>query len=125
MREIKFRAWDIEGSKMYYDAQDTYDYMHGKPESIPAIYFGELLENDQWEVMQYTGLHDKNGKEIYEGDIAKFHRPGYGDSPKYTVGFVQGSFCFDSKTEIEYMHEMRLDYCEIIGNIYENPDLIK
>lgn len=60
MREIKFRAWDAIGKKMWYDV-----------ESHKVQNFKVNKEKEQWFIMQYTGLKDKNGKEIYEGDILK------------------------------------------------------
>lgn len=68
MREIKFRAWD--GKRMYYDPNDFYLRMDG---SCFDVFEGEMDEPicGQPILMQYTGLKDKNGKEIYEGDIVK------------------------------------------------------
>lgn len=68
---FKFRVWNKEEKKMYYDAQNTYDYMTGEP-IIFAESFGCLLNNnEEWEVEQCTGLKDKNGNLIYESDYVK------------------------------------------------------
>lgn len=74
------------------------------------------------EVMQFTGLHDKNGKEIYKGDIVKIDKLG-----KYRVDYLDHSMKFffqtldDNKTSFTATPEM----IEIIGNVFQNPELLK
>ena len=94
------------------------------------------FKEDYESLMQYTGLSDKNGKEIYEGDIVK---RVYGftkaDKPKETIDEIvykedQGAFAFTSKSKIgqgwSRMYEGHKVYpYEVIGNIYENPELLK
>lgn len=77
---------------------------------------------EEWPVMQYTGLKDKNGKDIYEGDILC----GYLDDDqnflqKATVGFLYGGFYPLCNGENFFSYGK----FEIIGNIYENPELLK
>ena len=116
MREIKFRAWDPVKKAMFI------------PEYIDCE-FGEIGFTQHYEegifpyqnnptVMQYTGLKDKNGREIYEGDILQ--------SKSGIVGPVVWddlSACFG------WMHPeliaIDMDEGEVIGNIYENPELLK
>ena len=78
-----------------------------------------LLFVDSLTWMQFTGLHDKNGKEIYEGDILQytdnFNRPITG-----VVQYLGNGFWIEEKDETHYMPNDR----EVIGNIYENPELI-
>jgi uncharacterized phage protein (TIGR01671 family) len=125
MREIKFRAWSNVDKAMFYDVQSAYDSSMtdetGKKHDVMDS-FGQTLEMpERYIVEQYTGLKDKNGKEIYEGDILN-------DSSKipYTVVFSE-DFCgfvaeFDEVSG--YVSHERLDCyydssTEIIGNIHD------
>ena len=120
---FKFRVWYNpqptydDYPKMLYDAENTYDFMR-TPDLIPADSFGELLEDKDFIVMQCTGLKDKNGKLIYEGDIVNYScLPGYSDI--YACTFNNGSFLIGglliSNTHLK---------SEVIGNIYENKELL-
>lgn len=120
MREIKFRAWD--GSKMY--TIDLYKYMSWHEGAQDREMPHEARTNG---LMQYTGLKDKNGVEIYEGDLVKFGSPRKTFTPLEPaskvgeVMYVYGSFNLDGNLlgDVTDWHE-----CEVIGNIYENPDLL-
>ena len=137
MRKIKFRAW-FEGH-MYEVAkldfwgdpeQATCDLAgeNGEGEELFDIYVGEV------EIMQYTGLKDKNGKEIYEGDIVAFEDSDGGyEYPDLVVntGIVEYGelgFYFTNRVAVEmddfYIKDGRCDDIEVIGNIYENPELM-
>lgn len=115
---IKFRAWNKYNHSMYYDVQDAYDFMG----DAPVECFGEILnDTDEWVVMQYTGLKDKNGEDIHEDDIVK--------SPcgTHKVIFVDGGFCLDTgeiATDLYRMIDSKGNHLEVIGNIYENPELL-
>lgn len=125
MREIKFRAWDKKRKIMIGSAYPDANWDYNKDEWYADIAYMELTgienisSNGNYVVMQYTGLHDKNGKEIYEGDIVAFPTFRYVVSwnDKYAgwepwVVFVEGQ---DNIVEC--------DPLEVIGNIYENPKL--
>jgi uncharacterized phage protein (TIGR01671 family) len=132
MREIKFRGkrkdngeW-IVGHYGYKDLTDehfiitpTFDAHSDKR---PQYFTDHLVEPDT--ASQYTGLKDKNDKEIYEGDIIRWHGIVTSD---YPITFSDGVFCLDDRTDENFHHhryEIRNKW-EVIGNIYENTDLLK
>lgn len=127
MRQIKFRAWDKKSNKML---QQTDDFTFN--ESGNEADDGWLWNAPGIELMQFTGLLDKNGKEIYESDIVKSKKGSIFiikfDSGCFWVELVKrsyedkNSFFGDEFTCASIMFE-ELE-CEVIGNIYENPELI-
>ncbi len=105
MREIKFRAWT--GKEMFYDVERT-------------LISGKIAFRDKsLKLMQYTGLKDKNGKEIYEGDIIRA-RYITGNIIVNEIKFKKG--CFGPNGFYNWGDICELD---VIGNIYENPELLK
>lgn len=122
MREIKFRAWN--------DREKTMQY------SIMEI-FSQITDDADNILMQYTGLKDKNGKEIYDGDIVEIE-----DGKKYAEKDTTWNYqykavvewkecCFDLDRTISSFkyggHDLYFlaDKVEVIGNIYEDQSLIK
>lgn len=104
MRTIKFRIFDSE-IKKYIDI------------SASAIMLDELNNlKPNLKIEQFTGLHDKNGKEIYEGDIVTDGVGKYKIIYDLKLAGYQPYCIFRDEPE---------NYCEVIGNIYENPDLVK
>lgn len=122
MREIKFRVWDKENKEMV--SVTTIDFNEGKITEVntETYCWSNNFENSNLhliELMQYTSLKDKNGKEIYEGDIIN----NEGTRQKYEVIFHKGCFCIN-RSVLGY-HIFNENKVEVIGNIYENPELIK
>ena len=129
MREIKFRAWLKEDKKMV--NVETMDFtdksiQYLKKSEIINAYILRRESDDDVELMQYTGLKDKNGKEIYEGDILFFRD----ENMKYIVVWQDAAFIIKSIEIRKYSEKMCwLDdteiCCEIVGNIYENKKLLE
>jgi uncharacterized phage protein (TIGR01671 family) len=137
MRIIKFRAWDENAEVMFYSDQDKGDYYFfldtdGLHAGCPELtYSSGPMEPPQYEhrevgnIMQYTGLFDKNGKEIYESDImiAMINST----LAEAEVKFYNGCF-YLQHIGVEKMAVPLAEqhyWQEIIGNIYENPELLK
>lgn len=130
MRELKFRAWDKKAKKMWvmYDNQGD---LHLGGEIRPICFF---WGDEDYILMQYTGLKDKNGKEIYEGDILKSITMD-GKVHYEPVKFDNGCFCKLTKlpdtnkkiwSSLRYhLYKRKLIAYEVVGNVFENHDLLK
>jgi len=125
MREIKFRVWDKDNQKMW-DRIDLNFCMKYGQIYIDNDYIKELGISKNVELMQYTGLKDKNGKKIYEGDILAAPHT-YNIEIIYKNGGFLMEFFDDIGEKCEYHLNKELieqDDLEIIGNKYENPELL-
>jgi len=136
-REIKFRVWDNEEKKFF---EPTYEGYAGKVECLTISLAGRLTKRTfnqpaidescfegRYILSQFTGLKDKNGKEIFEGDVVNWFRS------KLVVEFRLGNFGaaernrqFKSLLNIGYwVNPDILDDFVVMGNIYENPELLE
>lgn len=128
MREIKFRAWDERKLIMHYDFEfvrsgvNDNGWIVFKSDLQPLEATPHPFENPHFEqqlkIMQFTGLKDKNGTEIYEGDIID-----YGNNRHYPITYEVNGF------GIKFIngHErnwLDLTKFEVIGNIYQHPELL-
>ena len=120
-REIKFRAWDKYNNMMFVDVHTGIDFDDGSHYKFSDF----LADEDQWEVMQYTGLKDKNGVEIYECDIVKWkttHKRAVRNEHIDFMEWDNEGACF---ILMPWVHEPYAAEMEVIGNIHENPELLK
>lgn len=130
MREIKFRAWD------------NVDYI-SSPFTLSDLQGGKMQFTSDVQIMQYTGLKDKNGKEIYEGDVLRYPAKDEWEKINYSCYEV---FFHDGDANLDFnigytMYRMynhgsvcggytpsfkpnTVASMEVIGNIYENPELL-
>ena len=121
MRDIKFRVWDNERNAMFNSKSVDIDFFEGKIEiTSDTIRYDEVYTDEikDFELMQYVGCKDKNNKEIYEGDIVK---------TKEHIGqiiYSKGMFFIDVKGDFYLPIYNVSEFIEVIGNIYENPDLL-
>ncbi|MMZ52774.1 YopX protein [compost metagenome] len=138
MREIKFRAWDKKKKVMFavhelkFDKHDlSLDFIQGYTGydrdgwTVEGNGIMRYANAPRYDLMQYTGLKDKNGKEIYEGDIVRISNHPF-DGPievnrNYAVSYnSEMELCCGSWLLFRMRH-----YAEVIGNVFEHPELLK
>lgn len=156
MKEYKFRGKEIDTGKWVYGGlfkepappqcfektlEDKYWIVYSDPRYMPdwnLPYKMVRTDVNKETIGQYTRLKDKDGKEIYEGDIVKIHKHnfdyGFKKDEIGQIKFIDGAFGFyreESKNEY-YFNDLatesgyrELEYYEVIGNIYDNPELLE
>lgn len=144
MREIKFRAWDKKTKKIRQVVDIVFNegfMVEPNDNTVKLVYLKgyDCIERkdimfrreSNFELMQYTGLKDKNGKEIYEGDICEYYDVSGRDGvcivesgkAAFKANWIGGTI---SRTIfLNYIHDLISGEFEVIGNIYENPELLE
>ena len=140
MREIRFKIWDKTRNKMltsncgaFLLTQEGNAVFHQNGNNPLEA----LIEQIDYEVLMYTGLKDKNGTEIYEGEIVTYSVKGFKKINKTVMTFNEehGAYLFGiyegvkmpcgKKTRMNKYTRKSVNNVEVIGNIYENPELLK
>ena len=117
-REIKFRAWDKENEKMM-----KVSSLHLENKEISVKENGTFHLFRMQDLMQYTGLKDKNGKEIYEGDIVVLNN--IENDNMCIVRYEHSSYRLEGWSLREDLSNVEDRFLEVVGNIYENKNLLE
>lgn len=130
MRDIKFRAY------LWSDRHTNDQWVYSDKDGMEKFWREVRLWQAHKEIMEFTGLRDKNNKDIYESDIFQYHKNKRLTLPSFkgTVGWLEGYACFAYQIQGEYYKwpfvkhdELDTDFLanmDVIGNVWENPELI-
>ena len=135
MSKVKFKIWDKTHNKWltsncggFLLTQEGNAVFHMNGDNPLEV----LIEQIDYEVLLYTGLKDRNAKEIYEGDIVECKCGNTGKTILRQVEYIGVSFCtkngsfYNQKTkQREYSYVPLKPYVKVVGNIYENPELLE
>lgn len=117
-RPIKFRVWDKDAKRMIKYGEAITKYL--KIGLNGVLYWGDRDMSNDLEIMQFTGLRDDNGKEVYEGDVISIPEMG-----RYEVVFKEGCFgAEDGQGFAPFRQTIWGLGGEVIGNIHDNPSLL-
>lgn len=120
MREIKFRAWDKENEKMMKVSSLS---LKNKEIAVRENRTYHFFRMQNLELMQYTGLKDKNGKEIYEGDIVVLNN--IENDNMCIVRYEHSSYRLEGWSLREDLSNVEDRFLEVVGNIYESKNLLE
>ena len=123
-RPIKFRAWDRKQKVMVYYTLDDLLLQIGSGSDDAGYHLSRIVQGDLSEStkMEFTGLHDKNGREIYEGDVVQLRHETVQLKGKVIPAEDGHWIIFQDTDNFVGVHHNK-DRIEVIGNIYENPEL--
>ena len=132
-REIKFRVWSIQDKKMFSFDEASVTGINIETYQIPLLSAAFADGKNNFVAQQYTGLKDKNDKEIYQGDVLIYEseiREHEGRSTKAGEIVWYDNFCwafrYGDKNDVWFLNsDFDFEKCKVIGNIFENPELLK
>jgi len=126
MKEYRFRAWDKDKNIMFVPEYIDEDGNACNSSLYPYVsgmgFAEEVFAVENAILMQYTGIKDKNGKEIYEGDVLQSYCSECSAGRKDVVRFVNSGFWCGKDDDLWMPNS---EHCEVLGNIYETPELLK
>ena len=152
MRELKFRMWDKVNNKFIdpfrFEWNDYYkttgmvlldlngkvriaDYSSGNGDNSASSVYSEINNPNNYVIQQYTGLNDKNGNLIFEGDIVQYNQNSSYDNMDFIAkwGDDKLGFIFQSNSGEQLVnqtpHLNRFKHLEVVGNIFEHENLLK
>lgn len=123
MREIKYRGKCIETGKWIRGSLLITDVDTEIADEKSCIRSRRSVDPDT--VGEFTGLKDSNGNDIYEGDILKYETPKYPNHKPYVIKWSEEDCCFECVNEDNFMLPSVWGEMEILGDIYDNPDLLE
>lgn len=122
MREILFRGKRIENGEWVYGSLVL--WYDGSISIETGVYDAPMYAVDPATIGQFTGLTDKNGKRIFEGDILRQKKNGVYGFP-FSVVFDDGGFMWNENGRRDFLYQSICDTCEVIGNIHDNYEFLE